>query len=224
MNNKWFNIYEANGVATIDIFDEIGYFGIDATDFKSELDKISDSKEVVININSPGGNVFDGVAIYNMIKQLDAEVTVEIVGLCASIASVIAMAGDKVIMRQGSFMMIHKPMTMIFGNSDDLFKQIEVLDKIEDQIINIYKKKTNLSNEALKSMLKAETWLNDVDAMEYDFVDMIDESTAIAAKFQGKMEYINEIPETLVEPDKDNKVYGLHLFQVRLNENSLKLN
>lgn len=146
--------------------------GLDVTPqaFRDELAKRSG--DLVVSINSPGGDVFAGVSIYNTLANYDkGNVTVEVNGLAASIASVIAMAGDKIVMLPGSSMMIHKPWSMGIGNADELKKVAETLNSIEESLVPIYTSRTGLSDERIKEMLADETWMTPKEAVELGFAD-----------------------------------------------------
>lgn len=138
---------------------------------RQELQDLN-TNDLTVTINSPGGDVFAGVTMYNALKELDANVTVK-VNFAASIASVIAMAGDKVIMLPGSQLMIHKPWTMAIGNSNELDKTKEMLDSIEESIIPIYMSKTGKSADEIKQLMEDETWMSPEKAVELGFADEI---------------------------------------------------
>lgn len=140
--------------------------------FRDELKKITSNKLTVI-INSSGGDVWAGVSIYDALKELDMEVTVKVSGLAASIASVVAMAGDIIIMSPGSTMMIHRASMLAMGDADDMKKAIEMLETVEDGIISIYSDRTGQTREAVKEMLEAETWMSAEKAVELGFADEV---------------------------------------------------
>lgn len=150
----------------------------------SELDK--GITEITVRINSPGGDVFDGVGIYNLLKEHKAKIITRVDGYAASIASIIMLAGEERIMGSGTMYMIHKPWTWAQGNSDDLDHKVNLLLKIEDQMVSIYKKHTTLSREQISEKLRAETWMTDTEALDYGFATSIDETAlAIAASTEG---------------------------------------
>jgi ClpP class serine protease len=126
-----------------------------------------------LHINSPGGLVFDGITIHNLLKQHPANVTTYIDGLAASIASVIALSGDRVVMAENALFMIHKASGMVFGNSDDMRDFAEKLDKVNGSIATTYMTKTGKDENEINEMMKAETWLTAKDALEYGFIDEI---------------------------------------------------
>ncbi len=156
---------------------------ISAKKFSEELNKLDASvTEIDVRINSPGGDVFDGIAIYNRLVQHKAHITVYIDGLAASIASIIALAGDEIIIGEGALFMVHLPWTMAMGNRMDLDNTVNRLLDVEEQLIGIYKKKSGLDRAEIKAMLEAETWMGADEAMSNGFVDKkMQESVAIAA-------------------------------------------
>lgn len=149
--------------------------------FKEDLDALGDINELRIYINSDGGDVFAGHAIHSMIKRHKAHVTVYIDGLAASIASVIAMAGDTVVMPSNSMLMIHDPWTIAVGNANEFRKLAEDLDKISESIVAAYVDKTGLDAETVASLMEAETWLTAADAVDLGFADEIEEAKKVAA-------------------------------------------
>jgi len=177
-----FKIYNKSQThAEIVVYSQIGqsWFeeGITANTFHAELKELPESvKTIDVRINSPGGDVFDGITIYNRLKQHKAKVTVYVDGLAASIASIIAMAGDEIIMSEGSLMMVHKPMTMAYGNSVELEEVIQRLDDVEEQLTNIYKRRTMKDRSEIKKMLAEETWMSADEAVEMGFADRVMET------------------------------------------------
>ena len=133
------------------------------------LKSVNENSDLDIFINSGGGSVFAGIAIYNILKRHKGQKTVYIDGLAGSIASVIAMAGDKIIMPANSYLMIHKPLCCCAGNANDMRKTADTLDSIEEGILNTYvtKLKDNVELETIKNMVNEETWLVGVEASKY---------------------------------------------------------
>lgn len=161
--------------AEIIVYGEIGdsMFGesISASYFSKELDKIRDVKNITLRLNSVGGDVFEGITIYNRLKQHKAKVIVYVDGIAASIASIIMLAGDEIILGEGSWIMIHKPWTVAYGDSRDLQDTIDRLDDIENSLISIYANKTKLSRDEIKTMLAKETWMEADEAIKLGFAD-----------------------------------------------------
>ena len=183
MNEKWYNIQNKAGeTADIYIFDEIGTYGVTAQDFISEIKGLKDMP-INLRINSLGGDVFDGMAMYNVIKRREAKTTVYIEGIAASIATIIALGADEVIMAENSLFMIHNAWGGTSGEAKDMRKTAETLDKITSELTDIYRKKTGLSYESLAEMMNEETWLNAQEAFDLGFIDTISDSIKVAAKY-----------------------------------------
>lgn len=139
--------------------------------FRTELN--SSQGDISVYINSPGGDCVAASQIYTMLSEYPGKVTVKIDGLAASAASVIAMAGNEVQMSSTAMMMIHNPLTMAFGNADEMQKAIEMLDEVKESIINAYEKKTGLSRNKISRLMDEETWMNARKAIELGFADSI---------------------------------------------------
>ena len=152
---------------------EESWFDDDVTPqlFKDEL--MAGSGDITVWINSPGGDCVAAAQIYNMLMDYKGNVTVKIDGIAASAASVIAMAGTKVLMSPVSMMMIHNPMTVAFGDSGEMQKAIDMLASVKDSIINAYEIKTGLSRAKLSHLMDAETWMDANKAVELGFADEI---------------------------------------------------
>lgn len=142
----------------------------------------SKGKDLNIYVNSGGGSVFAGMAIYNMLKRHNGFKTVHVDGLAASISSVIALAGDKVIIPSNAYFMIHKPWCGVAGNAKDLREQADILDKIEEGILNVYEDnlKEGIDIEAIREMVNKETWLTGLEASNYFNVEVSDSVDAVA--------------------------------------------
>lgn len=139
--------------------------------FKDELNK--GNGNITVWINSPGGDCVAAAQIYNMLIDYKGDVTVKIDGIAASAASVIAMAGTKVLMNPVSMLMIHNPMTVAFGNKGEMEKAISMLDEVKESIINAYEIKTRLSRAKLSHLMDSETWMDANKAVELGFADDI---------------------------------------------------
>lgn len=152
---------------------EDSWFDDDVTPelFKQEL--MSGSGNITVWINSPGGDCVAAAQIYNMLMDYPHDVTVKIDGIAASAASVIAMAGTKVLMSPVSMLMIHNPMTIAMGDTDEMKRAIEMLGSVKESIINAYEIKTGLSRSKLSHLMDAETWMDAGKAVELHFADGI---------------------------------------------------
>lgn len=176
---KFWNWNDSSELVLDGVIASESWYGDEVTPqlFRDEL--AQHNGDLTIVINSPGGDVFAGVAIYNAIKNRnDGHVTVRVDGVAASIASVIAMAGDTIKMSLGSTMMIHKPWSIAVGDAEELTKTIELLNKLEGSIIDIYADRTGLDKEKIAELLSAETWLNPEEAVALGFADNAPEQKA----------------------------------------------
>lgn len=184
MRRTWYAVnLTNNGGAEIVIYDEIGFFGVTAKDFLNDLKALGDVSEITIHINSPGGSVFEGFAIHNALKRHKAHITVYIDGLAASIASVVAMAGDEVIMPENAMMMIHDPSGLVLGTAEDMEKLANALRKMTAGIVSAYRAKTGLADAEIEGMMADETWFTAAEAVEKGFADEVEEPVQAAALF-----------------------------------------
>lgn len=175
--------------AEIVIYSDIGSSfwgeGMDAKMFHEQLTALGDLKFLDVRINSGGGDVFDGITIYNRLKQHKAKVRTYVDGLAASIASIIALAGDEITVYDTSTFMIHKPWSYAMGSSTELREVSDRLDMVEGQMLSIYKSRTGMSEDRLKSMLAAETWMTGEEAVDLGFADYLDSAPqALAASIR----------------------------------------
>ena len=184
MDKKWYNISgkASTGIVDVYIFDEIGAYGLNAKDFISEI-KNYKKRPMNLHINCVGGDVFEGMAIYNVLKKREYKTTVYIEGIAASMGSVIALAADEIIMAENSLFMIHNAWGGAMGESKELKKTASLLEKISNEIANIYIKKTKLPYDKVKEMMDEETWLNADEALELGFIDSISDAIKVAAKY-----------------------------------------
>ncbi len=194
----WYSIQaKADQSADISIFDEIGFWGVTAKQFIGDL-KAIDAKTIKLAINSPGGSVFDALAMYNALRQHPANVEVTVLGVAASAASLVAMAGDTIIMPENAFMMIHNPLNFAYGNADELRDMADVLDKIGASLVATYANRTGLPEAEIKALLDAETWLNAKEAVLKGFADELQPALKVAASFD--MERLPDNVRAAIEP------------------------
>lgn len=169
--------------AEIRIFDPIGDnflgSGLTAKALDDQLQALGEVQEISIRINSPGGSVDDGITIFNALKAHPANKTVTVEGLAASIASVVAMVGDKIRMAEGAMLMIHNPWTLAAGDAEDLHKAAAVLEKYADRLVDIYSRRTGQKAARIRELMDEETWLSGAEAIALGFAD---ESLAAAAE------------------------------------------
>ena len=174
---KWYEIRNKAEKAEIWIYDQIGEDfwtggGTTAKAFQKELSAVTAS-QIDLHINSPGGEVFDGITIYNLLKQHPATITTYIDGIAASIASVIALVGDKVVMAENALYMMHNPSGMVVGNANDMRSMADVLDKVRGSMLKVYSGKSGKEDQDIVPLLDAETWMNADEALEAGFIDEI---------------------------------------------------
>lgn len=175
---------------------------VSASTFKKELDDLGDVQNINLYINSPGGSVFEGITIHNMLVRHPANINVHIDGVAASIASVIAMAG-KIHMPKNSMLMIHNPWTFAMGNAKELRKQADDLDRIANSAIQTYLEKggSKLDEDKLLQMLDEETWLSADDAFSYGLADEVGVESQVAACIDDEIfKNYKNVPKALKEP------------------------
>jgi ATP-dependent Clp protease protease subunit len=185
----------AEDAASISIYEQIGASwdgsGVTASRIGAILRNIG-ARDVTVNVNSPGGDFFEGVAIYNLLRQHKAKVTVQVMGLAASAASVIAMAGDEILMGDGSFLMVHNAWTVAIGNRHDLQAASEQLAPFDAAMAEVYAARTGLSVEETAAIMDKETWIGAAQAVKDGFATgTVDRSNITQdAKAQGSKKYL----------------------------------
>ncbi|KXZ40015.1 ATP-dependent Clp protease, protease subunit [Alkalithermobacter thermoalcaliphilus JW-YL-7 = DSM 7308] len=190
--------------------------------FKDELDSLGEIDVLNIYINSPGGDVFAGQTIYSILKRHKSKKVVHVDGLAASIASIIAMAGDTVIMPQNAMMMIHNPWTVAMGNANDFRKLADDLDKIRESLIAAYQGKSNLDREKLIELMNAETWLTAEEALNYGLIDEVEEKKEIAASIDKNFtKMYKNIPRNLIKEEKTEQKQDLAIVDKENLKNEL---
>jgi len=152
---------------------EESWFDDDITPKKFKAELMESDGDISVWINSPGGDVFAASQIYNMLKEYKGKVTVKVDGLAASAASVIAMAGDEILMSPVAMLMIHNPSTLIWGEEADMVKAKEMLAEVKESIVNAYELKTSLSRNKISKMMDMETWMSAKKAVELGFADKV---------------------------------------------------
>ena len=218
---------EAENTGELQLYGEISdtsWWGDEITpkDFKADLDALGDISTLNVYINSPGGDVFAGQAIHSMLKRHSATVHVYVDGLAASIASVIAMAGDKIIIPENAMIMIHNPWTVTAGNAADLREVADRLDKINETIKSTYLSKAKINEAKLTELMDAETWLSAREAVDYGFADEIEDAKDYAASLNSRfLNFYKNMPLDLQKKaknkgEKQNKNKELELSKAKL--------
>lgn len=214
MKKFWNWIRDEGGSRTLRLegpIDEESFWGDEVTPkaFREELE--SDSGDITVWVNSPGGNVFAAAEIYTMLRDYKGAVTVKIDAIAASAASVVAMAGNKVLMSPVAMLMIHDPSTIAMGNAKDMERAIATLNEVKESIINAYAFKTGLTHNRIAKLMENETWMNAKKAVELGFADEI-LFEAVEPEEEEEKEPEGDGPDP-DDPDEDDpdKEKGIHL-------------
>ncbi|MGJ3493567.1 head maturation protease, ClpP-related [Piscirickettsia salmonis] len=216
---NWYQIKaQVNKRADVYIYDYIGDYGVEAKAMVNEL-KALDVEQINLRINSPGGSVTDGFAIYNALQRHNAKVTTYIDGLAASMAGIIALAADKVLIAENAFYMIHNPWTVAIGDKNQLNQSIELLDKMGKLMLNIYSEKSGIDPNQVQELMDAETWFTGAEALEEGFVDEVSESIELAACV--KADTYKNTPQTLIKHPENNAVKALQRHKIALKRSLL---
>lgn len=189
----------ATGTQVVELYDEIGYWGVTAKDFRDQLKGVTG--DFTLRVNSPGGDVFDGIAIFNDILAHKGKVRVEVSGIAASIASVIAMAGDEIVIAPNAFFMIHNAWTIAAGNRHDFLESAAVLGQIDEAIARTYVGRAKVGIRSVKEMMDDETWLGSAAAIDKGFADSLmaaeaPEGDTVTARFDLSGVFA-KVPEAL---------------------------
>jgi ATP-dependent Clp protease protease subunit len=171
-DREWYSVDTSSGQSEVLIYDVIGWPYVDAGEFTREFKSIK-SKEITVGINSPGGDVFDGTAIYNVIKDHPAKVTTRIDGVAASMASIIALAGDEIQIASNAYYMIHNPWSMAIGDYRDFENESGLLRRIANTLAETYSERTGQKLDAVQQMMDNETWIIGKELVEQGFADKV---------------------------------------------------
>lgn len=209
-NKKYYNLETEGTKAALYIYGDITSWpwlesDVSSYNLSKQLEQLADVDEIDVYINSYGGEVAEGLAIYNALKRHKAKVTTWCDGFACSIASVIFMAGDTRIMSNASLLMIHNAWTRVSGNANELRKQADDLDTITQASVNVYMEKVNISEEELKELLDEEKWLSPQEALEKGFATMISGVDTSSKPSQSAMMYIMEKMQQAKVPPAEPK-------------------
>jgi ATP-dependent Clp protease, protease subunit len=194
---SWYEIRARASGTEVLIYDEIGAYGVSAKGFLAELGALPDDAAIDLRLNSPGGSVFDAVAIFNALKRHEGTITVWIDGIAASAASYIAMAGDEIVMPENAFLMIHDPSGLVMGTAADMREMADTMDKIAGSMIRGYAGRSGRSEEEIAALMTAETWFDAQDALAAGLATRMAEPVRIAASFDiGRF---RNAPPSLIE-------------------------
>jgi len=194
MPKSWFTIKaaaEGTDVAEVSILDYIGGWGVNAREFLAEFRALRAST-VKVYINSPGGSVFEALAMFNGMRATGKTVEIHVLGVAASAASYIAMAGDKIVMPANTMMFVHNPINAVYGNAEEMREMADVLDKIGASLMATYMRRWKGEEQALKDLFAAESYLTAAECLEYGLCDEVTEEIMAEAAFD-----IEALPEAV---------------------------
>lgn len=184
MKNWYSVVAQAGKPVELSIYDDIGAWGVTAKEFVESLNAI-DAPEILLSISSAGGSVFDALVMYNALRAHKAKVTVTVMGVAASAASLVAMAGDTIKMPANTFMMVHAPETIACGNADEMRETADLLDKICSSLTSIYCKRTGRPEEEINALLAEDTYMTAAEAVAGGFADEVIDEIAATAHFEA---------------------------------------
>lgn len=198
MNKTWFQARKTKVGAEIYLYNDIGAFGITAGDFVSDLRALGNVDKIDLHINSMGGVVFEGIAIFNALKNHKARIVTHIDGVAASMASAIAMVGDEIVMPGNAWIMIHNPNGGAYGGSEDLRKTADLIDGLKRTLVGIYADRTGIDSEVIETLMSEETWMDGKQALDLGFATQVTADEAIAAhldisKFSSVPDAVREL-------------------------------
>jgi ATP-dependent Clp endopeptidase proteolytic subunit ClpP len=185
MSKTWYQIQAKSNqpkAAEISIHDEIGLWGVSASAFMRDLRGMGELDEIHLSIHSPGGDVLDGWAIYNSLKNSKAKITARVEGLAASMASVILMAADTVEIPENAYVMIHNPWGLAIGDAEEMRDTADLLDKLGNGLVNAYTSRTGNTEADVRAWMDAETWMDGKEAVERGFADKLLDGVALSAR------------------------------------------
>ncbi|MBM7424971.1 ClpP-like prohead protease/major capsid protein fusion protein [Spongiibacter marinus] len=206
MSKHWYSMAmsspqaTANKTAEIHIYGYVGGWDVSARQFAKDLKELGELDEIALHINSPGGSVFEGTAIYNLLKNHKAKIETHIDGIAASMGSVIALAGDTVHIAENAYFMIHNPSGVVAGEEKDMKKAADLLAKIKTTMVNLYSSRSGMSEEEVIQAMDEETWYAGTEAVEAGFADFATEAQDLAACFDpDAFNGFNKTPDAVME-------------------------
>jgi ATP-dependent protease ClpP protease subunit len=193
---SWFSIKAEAETADVLIYDYIGWGGVTAADFATALQAVT-AKAITVRLNTPGGDVFDGLAIFNTLKAHGAQIHVRVDGIAASIGSIIAMAGHTITMGESAFLMVHNPWALTVGNAEDMRAMADTLEKIGGSLANIYASRAKTTPEQAQAWMNAETWFTADEAKALGLADAVQGAAKAEASFD--LSGYAKVPKALTE-------------------------
>jgi ATP-dependent Clp endopeptidase proteolytic subunit ClpP len=235
---KWWTITnQSNESAELLLYGDIGdgwLYDNSSRDFANALQGLRAARNITIRINSPGGEVTAAQAIYSLIKSHPASVTVVIDGIAASAASLIVMAGDRIVMPSNALLMIHNPMIWAVGDHGDMIHAADTLEKVKDTMINVYSEKTGKDSGALSEMMDNETWMTAAEAYHEGFIDQVDAGAAVDIRASNDgdalianglvvdLKKYRNMPAAVVAAANERPMHGRGMEGKRVNVDQIK--
>lgn len=196
-SKTWYSMtMAANKTADIHIYDSIGYWGVTAKQFAKDLKELGSVSKINLHVNSPGGDVFDGTAIFNLLKNHDAEVESFVEGVAASMGSVVALSADRVCIAENAYFMIHNPSTFAWGDEHAMDRAKKLLSKVKNTMTNLYSSVTGMDPEEVSDLMDDETWYTGSEALEAGFADELIDPIELEANFD--LSNYSKAPQELV--------------------------
>lgn len=210
-----FRAAATNAPAYISIHGDIGASGATAAAFEKRLKGLGETAAIELHINSPGGDLFQALAMFNMLDRHPARISVYVDGLAASAGSLVAMVGDEIIMPSNSMLMLHNPAGGVLGTSKDLVEMADVLDRLAGTMADIYARRSGLPRDRVLAIMDTETWYTAQEAVDVGFATRVEQPMAIAASFDVASRYRNPPPQLVQTVEALVEAYapGLHQLQ-----------
>lgn len=207
------------------VLDDIGpsWLGmVGAKDFSRELANLRKEKEIDVRINSAGGMVFEGFAIYNLLKDHPAKINMKIDGYAASIASVVAMAGDTITLGENAFLMIHDPWMIAAGTASEFRSQADTLDQLRDKIASVYASRSGRDATEFAAMMAEETWIDADRAVELGLADTIEPNKAIVNSIRPRGFAFNSIPDSIMQSASLGALLNAAIRDIEEDQNDVR--
>lgn len=202
---KWYSIQSgtpSGAPAKISIHDEIGGWGVTARDFIKDFEALAPDAEIELSVHSPGGSVFEALAIYHVLSRVKDRLTARVEGMAASAASLIVMAAHRIEMPENAYMMIHNPWAASIGDSEAMRAMADMLDKVKGSLTAIYVRRTGKTDEEVAALLDAETWMTGTEAVAAGFADAVIDVASVSAKVSDTARaHFLKLPQALSTPD-----------------------
>lgn len=202
---KWYSIQssaQSGAPAKISIHDEIGGWGITARDFIRDFDALPQDAAIELSVHSPGGSVFEALAIYHVLARVKDRLTARVEGLAASAASLIVMAAGRIEMPENAYLMIHNPWAAAIGDSEAMRDMADMLDKVKGSLTAIYVRRSGKSDEEVGALLDSETWMTGAEAVAAGFADAVIDAAPVSAKVSDTARaHFLKLPQALSAPE-----------------------